>query len=163
MEYFYKIEIKRKSEYYNSTKKLDTLEEVKQFVTNLKEDQQIIEIKKFYVIYKHIENMPKYDYIDSFNGWNVYNEKYKLNKCDLKTIKVIEYKNNLINDNDNYMINYNIITEHNNLSEILIKCTCCFEAKALKQIKEHLYYLSKSNQVFDIVFYQYEVLDINNL
>ena len=61
------------------------------------------------------------------------------------------------------MINYNIITEHNNLSEILIKCTCCFEAKALKQIKEHLYYLSKSNQVFDIVFYQYEVLDINNL
>lgn len=162
MEHFFELDIKRKNNFYNLRETLNTEEEVKDYISKLTDNEQVVDIKRFHVIYRHMENMPKHDYHNDFDNWNVYNKKYKLKKEDLKTIKVSDYKDNLIEGNDNYMIKYHVITEHHNIKEMLIKVSCCYSVKDLKQIKQELYTLSKSPQVFDIVFYQYEILDINN-
>lgn len=166
----YELTYKDKRNSYNNVNKFKNIKDLKNFIINSEKNKniKILEITKLYLIYEHTKNFNFKPIIINDLGIKreVYNEIYKLNIEDLKPIFVSNYKNNLINNNNNFLIKYLVLdkSKHYNNSDFNYyeKVTINYNSNDLKEIKNRLRILSKSRQCFNIILYQYDILyDLN--
>lgn len=156
---FYELLYYKPNNYYANKEIFFEKIKLDEFVKSFK-NEKIDSIIKYYTIYEHTKNFIFQPIIENIYGQDMetYLENYKLKKEDLLSIKVKDYKNNLILKNNNYLIEYIVIGYHPYTKLYNLKLSVNYSSNNLKDIQNQLRSLSKSTQVFNIKLFQYQKL-----
>lgn len=138
-----------------------TIDELREKIANLSNNEKIIHIKEYYLVYMHSALLPPCTRVDEFTHHEVYSDWVRIPKEHIKTAKQKDYKDKFNEDSsyNNYCLSYITLTKHEYLDYIYpINSTYDLKNHSRKDIMAALYQHSRSTCTFNLELYQYRYL-----
>jgi hypothetical protein len=162
----FRIEIQEGNYGVRKNISFQTLEELQERIKNKKTTETILSIREYHLVYAHPIHLPPCDYIHEWTKHEVYKENIKIPKDQIQTVKQSSYQHNLRKEKEynNYCLKYDYLALHPEWG-YFYKASAVYDLRNhdLKGTMKALYRLSRSNQIFNLCFYQYRYLSLDEI